>query len=231
MPLFRLSPEHNLFPPVQLSEPEGLLAVGGDLSCARLVEAYRNGIFPWYEEGSPILWWSPDPRSVILPGGLHVPRSVDRLLKRNCFSFSINRAFGEVIQNCARSFRPGQDGTWLLPEMRAAYILFHKKGYAHSIEAWQDGELAGGFYGVAIGRAFFGESMFYRKGDASKAAFAWFARRFFASGHRFIDCQQDTEHMRRFGSELMDRQDFMTLLSAAVKEDGEPALFADAPGE
>lgn len=233
MPVFQLLPDSYKFPPIELAEPEGLLAVGGDLSLMRLVAAYRQGIFPWYGPGEPILWWSPAPRCVILPqgqsagggGGLHLPRSVKKTLDSGEFSFTVNAAFDKVIRSCAAAKRPGQPGTWLVPEMVAAYRALHRAGGAHSVEAWQDGELAGGLYGVAVGRAFFGESMFYLRPNASKAAFAWLAGELFSRGFRFIDCQQDTGHMRRFGAELVSIPRFKALLAQAAAEPDETEFF------
>lgn len=226
MPVYALNKASYEFPPTCLAEPEGLLAVGGDLSLARLIAAYRRGIFPWYGQGDPILWWSPAPRSVILPGGLHIPRSLAKIMRSGTFTFTVNVAFDKVIRNCAGISREGQPGTWILPEMVKAYTRLHQAGAAHSVEAWQEGELAGGLYGVGIGRAFFGESMFHLRPNASKAAFAWLAQNLFERGFRFIDCQQDTGHMRRFGAEMLPRDLFEALLSEAVAQAGETDFFS-----
>lgn len=225
MPVYALSQDSLMFPPIELAEPDGLLAIGGDLSVPRLVNAYRHGIFPWYSEGDPILWWSPRPRCVIRPHNLHVPRSVKKVLASGQFTFTVNAAFELVIRHCAGVYRPGQPGTWIVPEMISAYIQLHMSGGAHSIEVWQDGELAGGLYGVALGKAFFGESMFYLRANASKAAFAWLAGQLRDLGFRFMDCQQDTEHMRRFGSEMLPLEEFKTLLAEAVREPDEKKFF------
>jgi leucyl/phenylalanyl-tRNA---protein transferase len=166
MPLFALSKE-LIFPPVHLSEPDGLLAMGGDLSTERLLLAYRSGIFPWFDGDTP-LWWSPDPRFVLFPPALKVSKSMKVLLKRNAFEFTVNKAFAEVINNCKTSPRKEQAGTWITEEVKAAYILLHQLGHAHSAEAWLNGELVGGCYGIRMGRAFFGESMFSKTANASK---------------------------------------------------------------
>lgn len=226
MPLFRLAADSVLFPPVELAEPDGLLAIGGDLSLERLLAAYRQGIFPWYGADTPILWWSPNPRCVLFPERLHLPASLRRVLNSGRFSFTVNRAFRAVMENCARAPRPGQDGTWIVPEMVDAYTRLHLRGRAHSVEAWQDGELAGGLYGVSLGRAFFGESMFYHRPDASKAAFAWLAKQLTRLGFEIMDCQQETEHMLRFGAELVDRREFLQVIKRAMKrEDGAVLSF------
>ncbi len=220
MPVFLLPDRETRFPPPHLATREGILAVGGDLRPERLLEAYRRGIFPWYDARSPILWWSPDPRCVLFPSDLHVPRSLDRLIKKGLFHFTVDRSFEDVLCGCARTPRPGQHGTWLVPEMHAAYLRLHKLGIAHSVEAWQDGALAGGFYGLSLGTAVFGESMFFTAPNASKAAFAWFARRMAERDCRVIDCQQTTAHMLRFGASEIPREKFLRLLEAAVKESG-----------
>lgn len=226
MPIYALPSDSCAFPPIELAEPDGLLAVGGDLSLPRLVNAYRHGIFPWYSEGDPILWWSPRPRCIILPEELHIPHSVNKVLTSGQFSFTVNAAFDEVIGHCASVYRQDQPGTWILPEMIAAYKSFNRAGGAHSVEAWQDGELAGGLYGIAMGRAFFGESMFHLRPNASTAAFAWLAHNLFERDFRFIDCQQDTEHMRRFGSRLLSLEKFKTFLQEAVSEPDESDFFS-----
>lgn len=229
MPVYQLAEDSYLFPPTRLARPDGLLAVGGDLSFARLVIAYRQGIFPWFGPDDPILWWSPSPRCVVLPphagGGLHLPKSLKKVLAAGKFTFTVNKAFDKVIRLCAGALRPGQFSTWIVPEMVEAYIRLHKGGAAHSIEAWQDGQLVGGLYGVAIGRAFFGESMFYTQPDASKAAFAWMAQRLFERGFHFIDCQQETEHMLRFGAEMLPRERFEKLRIQAVTQPTELEFF------
>ena len=214
MPVFRLSRETLDFPDPSLAEPDGLLAVGGDLSPQRILRAYALGIFPWYPENSPILWWSPDPRCILLPGELHVPRSLERTLRQERFSFSLDAAFAEVIANCADIRR--ESGTWLVPEMIEAYGRLHQLGLAHSAEAWHGRELAGGVYGLALGRVFFGESMFFRRPDASKAALVYLIRQLAAAGFALVDCQQETANMRRFGARGVPRAVFRQRLGKAL---------------
>jgi leucyl/phenylalanyl-tRNA--protein transferase len=204
------------FPPVEEAEPDGLLAVGGDLSPACLLTAYASGIFPWYSEKTPILWWSPDPRCILPLDAVHVPRSLKKDLRRSPFEYTLNGNFAEVIRRCAESPRPGQDGTWLVKEMRPAYERLHRLGRAHSAEAWRDGRLAGGIYGVALGRAFFGESMFYAEPNASKAALLHLVEQLKRRGFTLFDCQQDSAHMRRFGALEIRRTEFMLRLKEAL---------------
>lgn len=229
MPVYQLDINSYLFPPTRLARPDGLLAVGGDLSFGRLVAAYRQGIFPWFGHGDPILWWSPTPRCVVLPphegGGLHLPRSLKKVLSAGKFTFTVNKAFDKVIRLCAGIMRRGQVSTWIVPEMVEAYNALHQRGVAHSVEAWQDGQLVGGLYGIAMGRAFFGESMFYTRRDASKAAFAWLAQKLFERGFMFIDCQQETEHMLRFGAEMLPRRRFEELREQALAQPDEIEFF------
>ena len=200
------------FPPVERASRDGLLMVGGDLSPERLLKAYASGIFPWYEESSPILWWSPDPRCVLFPEKLQVGASLRRVLNSGCFQFTEDTCFERVIRACAEAPRPGQDGTWLVPDMIGAYIRLHELGHAHSMEVWQDGELAGGLYGVQIGRAFFGESMFHWRSDASKAAVVHLAEWLRSRGVEMVDCQQTTPHMVRMGAEEIPRKIFLQKL-------------------
>lgn len=218
MVIYRLF-EDPVFPDPEDAEPDGLLAVGGDLSVTRLLTAYANGIFPWYSPDSPILWWSTDPRLVIFPGDLHVPRSLRRVLNQRRFDFTLDKDFRGVINRCAATPRPGQDGTWIVDEMVEAYTLLHDMGFAHSVEAWQDGELVGGVYGVALGKVFFGESMFYAVPDASKAAFVMLVRQLCKWGFRLIDCQQTTEHLLRFGAVEIPRYDFIARVRDTIDRD------------
>lgn len=206
--------EKQNFPPVEraLTEPNGLIAVGGSLTVGRLERAYRQGIFPWYSEGDPILWWSPDPRLVLLPENLRVSKSLRKVLRRQVFQFSFDQAFETVISACAEP-RKASEGTWLTPEMRLAYVDFHRAGFAHSFEAWQQGVLVGGLYGVALGQVFFGESMFYRVTDASKAAFAFAVDCLSNWGYRMIDCQVHTPHLAGLGAELIERARFQAWIS------------------
>jgi leucyl/phenylalanyl-tRNA--protein transferase len=216
--MFRLS--RNLrdlrFPPVELASPEGLLAVGGDLRPERLLQAYRHGIFPWYNEDQPILWWSPDPRAVLFPNKLHVSRSLERTIRRGMFTATLDTCFQEVMTHCAGP-RPQypEGGTWITPAMIEAYVRLHELGYAHSIETWQNEQLVGGLYGVAIGGAFFGESMFSLVTDASKVALVLLIRQLRAWGFTLFDCQQSSPHVMRFGAEEIPRRDFLEHLTAA----------------
>jgi leucyl/phenylalanyl-tRNA--protein transferase len=216
VPLHRLARE-VAFPDPRDAEPDGLLAVGGDLTPDRLVAAYAAGIFPWYGPGSPILWWSPDPRLVLRPERLHVPRSLARTLRRGRYRLTADTAFPEVIRACARVERPGQDGTWITGAMIVAYERLHALGLAHSFEAWDGDALAGGLYGVSLGSAFFGESMFSVRPDASKAAFIRSVEHLRGLGVGLIDCQVRTDHLARFGAEEVPRDEFLALLDAALE--------------
>lgn len=210
MPLFFLNNE-LIFPPVTLAEPDGLLAVGGDLSVERLLLAYRSAIFPWYE-GEPILWWSPDPRFILQPDELIVSKSMKNVFNKNIFSFTTNTAFEEVIANCKRISRKDQQSTWITDEVKAAYTEMHKQGYAHSAEAWLDGKLAGGLYGVRIGNVFFGESMFSNISNASKFAFIKYVQQLISESVVLIDCQVYTEHLESLGAKMVPRKEFVELL-------------------
>jgi len=216
MPVFRL-PNELIFPDPGLAEKDGLLAVGGDLSEDRLLLAYSMGIFPWYSDGSPILWWSPDPRLLLLPGDLKVSRSLRQVIKKGIFTVTMNTAFEEVIRHCSETDRRGQDGTWITREMVDAYIRLHRAGYAHSIESWHDGELAGGLYGIALGKAFFGESMFAKKSNASKVAFVTLVENLCKLDYHFIDCQVTTEHLKRLGAKEVTRKKFLGMLKKALQ--------------
>jgi leucyl/phenylalanyl-tRNA--protein transferase len=212
--LFALDKE-LIFPPVHLAEPDGLLAIGGDLSIERLLLAYRNGIFPWYE-GEHILWWCPDPRFVLVPSELKVSKSMTQLIKRQVFQFTINKAFPEVIKNCKAISRRGQDGTWITEEIREAYTRLHRQGYAHSAEVWQADELVGGLYGVRMGNMFFGESMFSKVSNASKYAFISYVQQLMSEDVQLIDCQVYTEHLESLGAKMMPRQVFLQMLKKLI---------------
>jgi leucyl/phenylalanyl-tRNA--protein transferase len=216
VPIFRL-PREPAFPDPRRSEPDGLLAVGGDLSPERLLRAYAAGIFPWYSAESPILWWSPDPRMVLLPEWLHVPRSLARTARRAPYALRSDTAFGEVITRCGAKPRPGQDGTWLTAEMVDAYQALHALGFAHSFEAWDGDRLVGGLYGVSLGAAFFGESMFADAPDASKLAFVGAVEWLVTHGVELVDCQVKTDHLARFGAREMPRAEFLARLSRALE--------------
>lgn len=198
------------FPPVEtaLREPNGLLCMGGDLSPERLLEAYRNGIFPWFNPGDPILWWSPDPRMVLAPREFRISHSLGRVLRKKTFEVRSDTAFEQTLRACAAP-RPGANGTWIVEAMIAAYCELHRLGYAHSIETWQNGELVGGLYGVAIGRIFYGESMFSRRSDASKVALAHLARQLDKWKFGLIDCQLHTPHLASLGAREIARADFI----------------------
>ncbi|HEX6930370.1 MAG TPA: leucyl/phenylalanyl-tRNA--protein transferase [Gammaproteobacteria bacterium] len=204
----------DAFPPVDraLRDPDGLLAVGGDLGRDRLLSAYRKGIFPWFNPGQPVLWWSPDPRAVLFPADLHLSRSLRRTLKRGHFTWSIDADFEAVIRACATTSRRGQAGTWITDEMFAAYCDLHAEGHAHSVEVWNGTRLAGGIYGIASGRVFFGESMFAHETDASKAALAVLVREMIARDFVVLDCQVASAHLASLGSREIPRVDFLALL-------------------
>lgn len=222
----------DAFPPVDraLREPDGLLAAGGDLTPQRLLAAYRRGIFPWYSRGQPILWWCPDPRAVLFPERLKVSRSLAKTIRNRGFITRVDTAFRDVIRACGSpDLRPG--GTWLSPEMRAAYLRLHRLGYAHSVETWADDRLVGGLYGVALGRAFFGESMFSIERDASKVALHRLCTELKARGVELIDCQMATPHLMSLGAELMPRAQFIRLLARHVETPLEAQRWSDATTE
>lgn len=215
MPVFRLD-ERLLFPRPELAE-DGLLAVGGDLRPERLLLAYGSGIFPWYSDGEPILWHSPDPRMVLFGRQLHVGRSLRKVLAKRPYRVTLDSAFEEVMRSCSIAPRPGQDGTWITNEMLAAYVKLHGLGYAHSVEAWEGATLVGGLYGVSLGRVFFGESMFARAPDASKGAFVTLVSQLLRWGIGLVDCQVHTEHLERFGSVEIPRATYLRLLRSAIR--------------
>lgn len=215
------------FPPASqaLSEPNGLLAAGGDLSPTRLLAAYRRGIFPWYEEGQPILWWSPDPRAVLRPEGVKVSRSLRRSLNKGDFELRVDHAFEAVVAACAEP-RRYTDATWITHEMAAAYTRLHRLGWAHSFESWRNGELVGGLYGVAIGRVFFGESMFARVADASKVALVRLAEHLRARSFRLIDCQVASAHVASLGATTVSRANFLAQLDEYCEPAGHPERWS-----
>ena len=206
------------FPPIAkaLKSPNGLLCAGGDLSPERLVEAYSHAIFPWFSDGDPILWWSPDPRMVLYPEELRVSRSLRKTVAKGAFETRYDTAFREVMQACAAP-RDGQGGTWIVPEMVDAYTRLHERGLAHSVESWLDGELVGGLYGVALGKVFFGESMFTRAPDASKVALVQLVERLKGAGYRVIDCQQATAHLASLGAREIPRKAFAQLVRESIQ--------------
>jgi leucyl/phenylalanyl-tRNA--protein transferase len=204
-----LGSDPQAFPPASSANEDGILAVGGDLSPERLVAAYQRGIFPWYSEGLPILWHCPDPRFVLLPDELHVPKSLRKRQRAAPYRLTLDTAFEQVIDGCAKTKRPGQRGTWITRDMRRAYVTLHELGLAHSCEAWRGDELVGGLYGVSLGRVFYGESMFARADDASKLAFITLVEWMRTWGVALIDCQQETEHLARFGAQPWPRPRFL----------------------
>ena len=214
------------FPPLEraLDQPNGLLAAGGDLSSARLLAAYRRGIFPWFSEGEPILWWSPDPRMVLYPSELRVSRSLRKALRRDDHEIRVDSAFAAVMQACAAP-RAHQAGTWIVPAMISAYAQLHARGHAHSVETWRSGELVGGLYGVAVGRAFFGESMFARATDASKIALVHLARQLSRWQFGIIDCQMRTAHLATLGAREISRARFSRELQQLVNYPAEPGYW------
>jgi leucyl/phenylalanyl-tRNA--protein transferase len=209
-------PRTYTFPPLEAASPEGLLAVGGDLNPDRLLSAYRQGVFPWFSDGQPILWWSPDPRAILYPADLHISRSLRKSLRTQGFEVTADRAFDDVIQRCAES-RNAREGTWITSGMQEAYCTLHRMGYAHSVETWRNGQLVGGLYGLAIGKAFFGESMFSQITDASKTALVALSVSLTASGYHFIDCQVVSEHLNSLGAKAVPRYRFSSELKQAVE--------------
>lgn len=216
MPVYRIPTDFLAFPPPSEAEANGLLGVGGDLAPERLVLAYQSGIFPWFSEGEPILWWSPDPRFVITPDRLHVPRSLAKRVRRGDYRLSMDTAFEAVIRGCAEAPRPNQPGTWITESMIEAYVRLHQLGVAHSVEAWEGDRLVGGLYGVGLGAFFAGESMFARASDASKIAWVQFVAQAARWGVRLIDCQLHTEHLARFGAFSLTREAYLQALEAAL---------------
>lgn len=212
MPIYQLH-RQPVFPDPRLADPSGLLGVGGDLTPERLLEAYRTGIFPWYSQGQPILWWSPDPRMVLFVDELKVGRSLRKRLRQRPFRLTMDTAFDDVVDACSSVPRPGQDGTWITPAIRDGYHALHELGHAHSVEAWDaDDTLVGGLYGVAVGRTFAGESMFAAADDASKVAFVALVRQLKRWGTPLVDCQMHTPHLERFGAREIPRDDFLSRL-------------------
>ncbi len=215
LPIFRI-PDQHLFPDPELAEPSGLLGVGGDLDPDRVELAYRMGIFPWYSRGEPILWWSPDPRMVMAPSELRIGRSLKKRVRRGDYAITMDRAFADVIAECGSKPRPGQSGTWITPQMRTAYVELHHRGIAHSVEAWKEGELVGGLYGISLGKLFAGESMFAHASDASKVAYVHLVRQLERWDMSLVDCQVHTDHLARFGAREIPRRDYLHALRQAL---------------
>lgn len=216
MPLFALDAELK-FPAVHLAEPDGLLALGGDLSTERLLLAYKSGIFPWYE-GEDILWWCPNPRFILLPHELKINKAIKPLLKREEFKFTINQAFKEVINHCKEIKRPGQEGTWITDEVERAYCKLYELGYAHSAEVWKNDKLVGGLYGIRLGKVFFGESMFSNVSNASRYAFIRYVQFLKDEGVALIDCQVYTEYLESLGAKMISREDFINQLNDLIPD-------------
>lgn len=226
----RAAPQELTFPDPRHATDEGLVAVGGDFSPERLLAAYSRGIFPWPLRELPYVWFSPDPRMVLPPAELHVPRSLGKVLRRAPFRVTWDRAFAAVVRACAAAPRPGQPGTWIHPELAAGFVALHRRGHAHSVEVWAGEQLVGGLYGLAIGRAFTGESMFHRLPDASKVAFVHLVRRLAGWGFQLVDCQVYSPHLARFGAREWPRDRFLDALAAATAEPGRPGPWsADDP--
>jgi leucyl/phenylalanyl-tRNA---protein transferase len=215
MPVYLLTDE-LIFPAPHLADEDGLLAVGGDLSAERLLLAYHNGIFPWFNDDELIQWWSPDPRFVLFPSQIKISKSMRQLLKRNAFHFTINKAFEQVISNCKTAFRGDNTGTWITDEMKTAYINLHQLGYANSAEVWNEDELVGGLYGIKLGKVFFGESMFSKTSNASKYAFIKYTEQLNLEGVELIDCQVYTEHLESLGAVMIDRDEFINKLAQLI---------------
>ena len=216
MPVICFDENRFHFPPLHHADAEGLLLIGGRVTTKRVLEAYRKGIFPWYSEDEIPLWWSPDPRFVLFPEELHVSHSMQKILRKNVFEFRINTAFEQVIEACATVPRKRQDGTWITKEMKDVYTALFHQGFAHSAEAWKDGELVGGMYGIRIGKVFFGESMFSKVSNASKFAFLRTVKHLKETSVQLIDCQVYTEHVESLGARLIPREEFVKLLKKFV---------------
>jgi len=218
MPVFQLSDE-NIFPPPELAEESGLLAVGGDLCEERLLLAYSMGIFPWYSGNDPILWWSPDPRLVLFPDDLRITRSLNQTINKGTFKVTMDTAFESVIKACATVHGKDDGDTWITEDMINAYIGLYKSGYAHSVESWYNGKLVGGLYGISLGSSFFGESMFTKKSNASKVAFALLVQQLSKWNYTLIDCQITTAHLKSFGAIEISRSEFLEKLQSSLNSD------------
>lgn len=208
--VFRLLDHQIIFPDTALAEPDGLLAIGGDLSTDRLILAYQSGIFPWFSEGDPILWYAPHERCVIFPQKIRVSKSMNKILKAATFKVTTNLAFDKVIMNCANIERRDQDGTWITNDMQQAYINLHQKGFAHSVEVWQNEKLVGGLYGITVGKVFCGESMFSLVSNASKIALIYLCQ---TNQYDLIDCQLPNDHLMSLGAEMISKQEYLDILS------------------
>jgi leucyl/phenylalanyl-tRNA--protein transferase len=219
MPVFQLSNERIIFPSPEFADPDGLLAFGGDLSAERLLLAYRMGIFPWFSQDDPILWWSPDPRFVLFPKELKVAKSMRSYFNQKKFEVTFDQDFEQVIRACQSSTREGQNGTWITPGIIEAYCQLHELGFAHSLEVWQDREIVGGLYGIALGKCFFGESMFTKVSNASKFGFITLVQKLERLGFWLVDCQQQTGHLQSLGARAIPRQAFLVILEKNEREE------------
>ena len=228
MPVFRLTDE-VIFPPPAYAREDGLLAVGGDLSQERLLLAYAMGIFPWYPEGSPILWWSPDPRLVLIPQELRISRSLRQAMKKGIYEVTMDKAFDQVVGNCAEVHREKDGETWITRDMREAYNRLHDSGFAHSVESWHRGELEGGLYGVALGGAFFGESMFTKRANASKVAFVALVQSLLQWDFGLVDCQVTTQHLMGFGARNIPRPEFLRMLRHVLRKPSRRGIWGIPP--
>jgi len=217
MPIFQL-PDETIFPPPDLADESGILAVGGDLTEERLLLAYSMGIFPWYSQGDPILWWSPDPRLVLIPGEMRVSRSLKQTISKGTFEITMDKAFESVISECASVHQRKAGDTWITDDMIDSYIQLHHSGFAHSVESWFNGKLVGGLYGISLGSAFFGESMYAKKSNASKVAFVHLIQQLVNWKFTLIDCQVATKHLKTFGAHDITRTEFMILLKCSLEE-------------
>jgi len=220
MPVYKLNDE-LIFPDPSLADDGGLLAVGGDLRLERILLAYSMGIFPWYSEGQPLLWWSPDPRAILTPDDVHISKSLRRVLRSHKFTVRFDTHFREVIRNCSQTGRPGQDGTWITEAMIDAYCGLHEAGFAHSVEIYLDDELVGGLYGISLGKAFFGESMFSHRSDASKVALVSLAKLVGNLGFDFVDCQLPTPHLNSMGAVDISREDYLLKLCFSLSNNNQ----------
>ena len=212
MPVFELT-DSLIFPPPNLANPDGILAIGGDLRPERLLLAYQMGIFPWYSHTEPIIWWSPDPRFILETASLKISKSMRQVLRRNQFQFTFDQAFSDVIAECKQIDRKGQSGTWITHDMLSAYEELHRLGFAHSVEVWENDQLVGGLYGISLGQCFFGESMFAKVSNASKAGFITLVQTLEEQGFTWIDCQVHTDHLERLGAEEIPREEFLSRLT------------------
>lgn len=229
--IFQLNDDNYSFPPASMANKDGLLAFGGDLSPERIIIAYANGIFPWYNENEPLLWWSLDPRLIIRPGEMRVSKSLRHTLRSDLFECRIDTAFEEVMRYCAQTPREGQDGTWITDEMLDAYIQLHQMGMAHSFETYHEGKLVGGLYGVSLGKLFCGESMFHLMSDASKVAFYHLHQFLIEHDFKLIDCQQETKHLESLGAYTIDREDYLEEIKELVKEPTLKGNWGDGTAE